>query len=166
MSRHPPPSKLGEFAIPLLFRNRISATRRNGNKRRLDPAKIRLALSRSTVDKTSEEVYGAVCTKHPGFAEEVEWRVIHFPWWENSAHLIKETEVIQGVPRPVYKIPLVDIPEEGLFGLTIPALFDRIIIGPTRDPLAMREAFMDLLVKADVEQPHNKVFVSDIPLRQ
>jgi hypothetical protein len=74
--------------------------------------------------------YGAVCTKHPGFAEEVEWRVIHFPWWENSAHLHKDIEVIQGVPQPVFKIALEDIPEAGLSGFTIPALFDRIIIGP------------------------------------
>ena len=110
--------------------------------------------------------YGAVCTKHPGFAEEIEWRVIHFPWWEKSAHLIKEIEVVQGVPQPVYKIPLIDIPEKGLHGITIPALFDRIIIGPTRDPLAMREAFTDLLGQSGVDQPAKKIFVSDIPLRQ
>ena len=97
--------------------------------------------------------FGAVCTKHPGFGEEVEWRVIHFPWWENSAHLNKEIEVVQSVPQPVYKIPLIDIPEKGLHGMTIPSLIDHIIIGPTRDPLAMREAFISLLDEAGVEQP-------------
>jgi hypothetical protein len=110
--------------------------------------------------------FAAVCTKHPGFAEELEWRVIHFPWWESSDHMTKEIEVVQGVPQPVYKIPLEDIPEKGLWGITIPALFDRIIIGPTRDPLAMREAFAELLAKAGVEQPYNKIFLSNIPLRQ
>jgi Protein of unknown function (DUF2971) len=111
--------------------------------------------------------YGAVCTKHPGFEEELEWRVIHFPWWENSAHVIKEIEVIQGAPQTVYKIPLEDIPKEGLFGITIPALIDRIIIGPNKDPLAMKQAFIDLLDKAGMEQSNNnKVFVSEIPLRQ
>lgn len=110
--------------------------------------------------------YGAVCTKYPGFAEEVEWRVIHFPWWEKSAHLIREIEVVQGVPQPVYKIPLTDIPEKGLHGMTIPALIDRIIIGPTKVPLAMREAFVGLLDETGVEQPDRKVFVSNIPLRQ
>ena len=110
--------------------------------------------------------FAAVCTKHPGFTEEVEWRVIHFPWWESSPHLKKEIEVVQGVPQPVYKIPLEDIPEAGLFGFTIPALIDRIIIGPTRDPLATVEAFADVLAKAGVEQPYKKIFVSDIPLRQ
>jgi hypothetical protein len=110
--------------------------------------------------------YAAACTKHPGFAEEVEWRVIHCPWWETSAHLVKEIEIIQGVPQPVYKIPLNDIPEAGLFGTTIPALLSRIIIGPTRDPLAIWEAFADLLAKAGVEQPYQKIFMSNIPLRQ
>jgi hypothetical protein len=110
--------------------------------------------------------FAVLCTKHPGFAEEVEWRVIHCPWWENSPHLLKETEVIQGVPQPVYKIPLQDIPAKGLTGITIPALIDRIIIGPTRDPLVMAEGLRDLLAKADVEQPEKKIFMSYIPLRQ
>jgi hypothetical protein len=110
--------------------------------------------------------FAVLCTKHPGFAEEVEWRVIHCPWWENSPHLLKETEVIQGVPQPVYKIPLEDIPEKGLSGITIPALIDRIIIGPSRDPLAIAEGLRDLLAKAGVEQPEKKIFLSYIPLRQ
>ena len=110
--------------------------------------------------------YAAACTKHPGFLEELEWWVIHFPWWEKSTDLIKEIEVVQGVPQPVYKIPLVNIPEKGLFGLTVPDLIDGIIIGPTRDPLAMREAFVGLLDETGVEQPDRKVFVSNIPLRQ
>jgi hypothetical protein len=46
-------------------------------------------------------------------------------------------------------IPLTDIPEKGLHGITIPALNDRIIIGPTKDPLVMREAFIDLLGQLD-----------------
>jgi Protein of unknown function (DUF2971) len=110
--------------------------------------------------------FAAVCTKHPGFGEELEWRVIYCPWWNRSDYMIKETEIIGGVPQPVYKIPLEDIPEKGLFGITIPALIDRIIIGPTRDPLAIAEAFTDLLAEAKVEQPNRKIFISDIPLRQ
>jgi Protein of unknown function (DUF2971) len=110
--------------------------------------------------------FAAVSTKHPGFAEELEWRVIYCPWWNRSEHMSKETEIIGGVPQPVYKIPLEDIPEKGLVGLTIPALIDRIIIGPTKDPLAMMEAFTDLLAEAKVEQPNQKIFISDIPLRQ
>jgi hypothetical protein len=68
--------------------------------------------------------------------------------------------VVQGVPQPVYKIPLKDIPEAGLFGTTIPDLIDRNIIRP------ILEAFADLLGEAGVADPYKKIFVSHIPLRQ
>jgi hypothetical protein len=109
--------------------------------------------------------FAAISTKHPGFAEEIEWRILHCPWWEKSVHLQKSIELIHGVPQPVYKIPLKDIPDE-VVGIEIPALLDRIIIGPTRDPQPVWEAFKDLLAAAGVEQPHKKVFISEIPLRQ
>jgi hypothetical protein len=108
--------------------------------------------------------FAALCTKHPGFAEECEWRVIHCPWWHKSAHLQRAIEVIQGVPQPIYKIPLKDIPNE-LVGLEIPALLDRIIVGPTRDPQPIWEAFKDLLAESGVYEPHKKVYLSNIPLR-
>jgi hypothetical protein len=110
--------------------------------------------------------FAAVCTKHPGFKEELEWRVIHCPWWQNSPHVVKEVEVVGGTPQLVSKIPLKDIPEEGLSGITIPALIDRIIIGPNKYPLPTYEAFVRLLTDVDVQQPEKKVFISNIPLRQ
>ena len=73
--------------------------------------------------------------------------------------------MISGVPQPVYKIPLNDLPDEGLVGLRIPELVDRVIIGPTDYPLAMFDAFTDALHEAGVEKPHERVFVSNIPLR-
>ena len=108
--------------------------------------------------------FAAICTKHLGFAEELEWRVVHCPWWAKSAHLQRAIEVIQGVPQPIYKIPLKDIPNE-LVGVEIPALLDRIIIGPTRDPQPIWEAFKDLLAESGVYEPHKKVYLSNIPLR-
>jgi len=110
--------------------------------------------------------FAVLCTKHPGFAEELEWRYLYCPWWQSSPCLKKEVEIIQGVVQPVYKVPLKDIPEENVYGLAIPSLIERIIIGPTRDPLAMREAFAELLALASVKQPYDKVFLSNIPLRQ
>jgi hypothetical protein len=110
--------------------------------------------------------FAAVATKHPGFAEEREWRVIHCPWWADSAHLAKEVEVVRGSPQAVCKIPLKDIPEEGLTGITVPSLIDRIIIGPCQYPLSTFEAFVRLLGEAGVTEPQNKVVVSNIPLRQ
>ena len=109
--------------------------------------------------------FGVICTKHRGFEEEHEWRVIHCPWWWASTRLQKEVVILQGAPQPIYKIPLKDIPEENLRGIEIPALLERLIIGPTKDPLAIWEAFRDLLTEAGVANAHEKIVVSDIPLR-
>jgi hypothetical protein len=110
--------------------------------------------------------FAAVCAKHPGFEQELEWRVVHCPWWWSvpSAPLTMEIEEVNGAPQPVYKISLNNA--ETLPMVTVPALIDRIIIGPTRDPIAMREAFEVLLYKAGVGDAGKRVFVSNIPLRQ
>lgn len=68
--------------------------------------------------------------------------------------------MIQGVPQPIYKIPLKDIPDE-LVGIEIPALLDRIIIGPTRDPQPIWEAFKDLLAATGAAPAREGVSVHD-----
>jgi hypothetical protein len=110
--------------------------------------------------------YAALCTKHPGFREEREWRVIYCPALEKSAHLVKGIQTVRGVPQAVYKIPLKDTPDEGLVGIEIPALVERVIIGPTAYPLAVRKAFVALLADAGMSDADKKVFMSDIPLRK
>lgn len=109
--------------------------------------------------------FWVLCTKHPGFSEEREWRIVHNPTWDPSKRLVRAIEVVGNVPQPVFKIPLQNVPEEGLFGLAIPELLDRVIIGPTEYPNAVRESFIDLLEQAGVPGPEKRVFVSDIPLR-
>ena len=55
-------------------------------------------------------LFAATCTKHPGFDEELEWRVTHNPHMHPSPHLTRSIETIRGVPQPVYKIRLRNIP--------------------------------------------------------
>jgi hypothetical protein len=50
-------------------------------------------------------------------------------------------------------------------GLEIPAILDRVIIGPTQYPIPMVTAFTDALRKAGVPNPESRVFLSNIPLR-
>ena len=109
--------------------------------------------------------FAVLCTKHPGFHEEREWRVVYSPKLEKSDRLLKEIRVIGGTPQPIYKIPLQNVPEEGFVGAEIPEIIDRIIIGPTEYPAAAREAFEQLLSEAGVDDPGSRIFVSDIPLR-
>jgi len=110
--------------------------------------------------------YSILSTKHPGFKEEREWRIIYSPRLESSRHIRRDVETVRGTPQPVYKLPLQNFPEEGFTGATIPELLDRIIIGPTDHSFAAYEAFAALLEGAGVENAYEKVFMSDIPLRQ
>lgn len=109
--------------------------------------------------------FAVLCTKHPGFHEEREWRIVHTPSYDKSERLIKEIRSINNSPQPIYKIPLKNVPEENFVGAEIPELIDRIIIGPTQFPSATHKAFVSLLVDAGVPNPESRVFVSDIPLR-
>lgn len=107
-----------------------------------------------------------LATKHPGFVEEREWRVYYSPTLESSQKIRKEIEIINGTPQPVCKIDLVDDPQSGLNGLEVPALIDRIIIGPMQYPWVAAEAFTQLLSDAGVADAPSRVWISDIPLRQ
>lgn len=110
--------------------------------------------------------FSVLCTKHPGFREEREWRIVHSPSIERSEKLKPDVKVIRGIPQSIMKIPLEDFPDEGFTGAAIPSLVNRIIIGPSMYPSAMREAFVILLQNAGVEDAEDKVWISRIPLRQ
>lgn len=109
--------------------------------------------------------FAALCTKHPGFGEELEWRIVYTPRLEKSEHVLRSIEIINSVPQPVQKIPLKNIPDEQLLGVQIPELLNRIIIGPTQFPSSIREAFVDQLKELGVQDADQKVVMSDIPLR-
>lgn len=98
----------------------------------------------------------ALCTKHPGFSEEKEWRIIFSPRLDKSTRVTKAIRNVKGGLQPVYTVPL----------RNIPTLINRIIIGPTQYPWAAQEAFIDLLTMVGVIDAAKKVFVSDIPLRR
>ena len=106
-----------------------------------------------------------ICTKHVGFKEEREWRVLYCPKLESTTNVTCDVEVIDGIPQKVYKIPLIDKSKKGLVGFEIPKLIERIIIGPSRDPETIQKAFVDLLGGIDIPNPESKVFISEIPLR-
>ncbi|MER9088168.1 DUF2971 domain-containing protein [Mesorhizobium sp. M0847] len=110
--------------------------------------------------------FAVLCTKHPGFKEEREWRVIFDPRFSTEHKLVKSIELIRGVPQVVYSIPFKDYPEEGFVGAELPKLVDRIIIGPTEFPDQLREATVALLEEAGVPDADKKVVCSTIPLRQ
>lgn len=103
------------------------------------------------------------CVKHEGFREEREWRVIHSPKRHPSALIEHATQVIRGVPQIVYKLPLDERCSSTLADLEFSRMFKRLIIGPTRYPVPMKEAFTEALVSIGVPNP--EVVISDIPIR-
>ena len=109
--------------------------------------------------------FAALCTKHPGFVEEREWRVIYTPEMVQSPHVRIEIESVNGIPQPICKFSLKEVPNSGYFGIEIPALLDRIIIGPTEYPHTIFEAFVTLLADAGVQNPADRVHMTGIPLR-
>lgn len=107
-----------------------------------------------------------LCTKHPGFKEEREWRVIHCPDIEPPSNIISSIECLNGVPQQIYKIPLQNIPDENFNEVTIPEVLDRIIIGPSDEAPLLLDSFRKLLSEAGCEDVDQKVHYSGIPLRQ
>ncbi len=113
-------------------------------------------------------------TKHPAFREEREWRAIYSPTelqrkGEMTPRQLDKipTEImtLNGVPQRVYAIPFRDHPEEGFVGATIPALLDRILVGPSLDEYAIAQAFVAELTGLGVENAHERVKITGIPLR-
>lgn len=124
-------------------------------------------LDRETVKNYAFNMlrFAVLCTKHPGFHEEREWRIVACPVMHPSELLALHVEVVRGTPQTVLKLNLEDHPDHGVAGLALPQLLDRIIIGPCELPVLALKAFRQLLTEAGVPTAEEKVFVSDIPLR-
>jgi hypothetical protein len=109
--------------------------------------------------------YAIICTKHPSFYEEREWRIIYQPTFQQSKRLIAARTTIAGSPQRIFKIPLVDVPEEGFYGATLPDLFCRLLIGPSPTSQQLQREFVALLGEKGVPDAASKVEISDVPLR-
>lgn len=108
----------------------------------------------------------ALCTKHPGFCEEKEWRVFHSPLIEGTSEWIrKDHEIIGGVPQEIIKLVLRDDAEKQVLGLSPESLLNRVIIGPSEHPLPLYHAFYNILAERGFDEPAGRLFISQIPLR-
>lgn len=110
--------------------------------------------------------FAVVSTKHRGFEEEQEWRLIHCPNYESSPHVKSELQTVRGIPQKIHVLKIEDIPEIGLVGVDLRHSLHSVVIGPTRDAQTMGDAFVQLLTDLDVSNPRQKVRTSGIPLRQ
>lgn len=107
----------------------------------------------------------SICSKHKGFREEREWRIMHTKGLDDQGALKHGVEILDGVPQPVFKLQFENRADLGMTGISIPQLLTRVIIGPTDYPDAVREAFCEVLTGVGVSDPQELVICSDIPLR-
>lgn len=106
-----------------------------------------------------------LCTKHPGFEEEREWRIIASPQMMPSPITKQSIEAIGGHPQIVQKIQLRDIPEIGIAGIDLSTILSRIIVGPCEYPFAVAAALTELTARVFESSPRPTIQVSQIPLR-
>lgn len=107
--------------------------------------------------------FSVFSTKHPGFGEEREWRIIYSPSLGVSEHIKETTEVIREIPQIVQSLELRRYNDN--LDLSISKILDRVIIGPTQFPEVQKRVFIKLLEAAGVEDAKNKVHLTSIPLR-
>ncbi len=74
------------------------------------------------------------CRKHEGFREEREWRAIYSPTMRASKLMEFSTEIIEGIPQPIFKVPMDAAASPELADIDIARIFDRLIIGPSQFP--------------------------------
>lgn len=110
--------------------------------------------------------FAVLSTKHPGFAEEKEWRVIYSPTMLKTDRIPFDIETVGGVPQRVHKLRMMNYPDDGFTGATLPELLEEIIIGPTQSTWTIYDALVAKLEEAGVKDAESKVRVSDIPLRR
>jgi len=108
----------------------------------------------------------ALCTKHPGFAEEREWRVFYSPLFEGDSDWIEQSvEIICGTPQHMIKLHLKDDPERGITGVAPVRLLNRVIIGPCDAPIQIRASIAAAMQQAGIQNSLEKMWMPLIPLR-
>lgn len=109
--------------------------------------------------------FAMLCTKHPGFSEEREWRAITSPLLDGSAVRDQSIEVVRGTPQVIQKFHFRNVPEKNIDGLALKQVIDRVIIGPCEFPQVIWKALYHSLNDAGFESPESVIHVSAIPLR-
>jgi hypothetical protein len=113
-------------------------------------------------------VVASTCVKHEGFKEEREWRIVYLPGYYpamNPPRIESEVKCLSGVPQIVFEFPLDARVAPEIAAIDVASMFDRLIIGPSRYPWVMYEAFKRTLEQAGVSDPRAKIITSSIPIR-
>jgi hypothetical protein len=111
-------------------------------------------------------VFSVMCTKHPGFHEEKEWRLVYRPFLNEASLMTKAQVTINGTSETIYKIPLKNRSDVGIDGIEVRDLVDRVIIGPSNRSKELQEQLSALLVRKGIVVGEKNVVASNIPFRR
>lgn len=106
-------------------------------------------------------------TKHSGFSEEREWRVVYFKARDASEEFASMFDFItssNGI-EPKLKLNIEPMLEHIQDGISMSGLVDKIILGPTMASAFSKAAFVRALEKSDLTGYIDRVEVSSIPYR-
>lgn len=104
--------------------------------------------------------------KNGVFREQLEWRVVHRPSFQPSDRLTCSIETIRDVPQKVYRLPLEDIPDEGLIGVDPPKLLNRVLVGPGQNRRETQLLFIEQLRAIGIADAAERVCAANVPLRR
>src|SRR5690606_14468931 len=106
------------------------------------------------------------CLKKPIFREQREWRVVYRPSFQPSDVITESLEIIRDVPQKVHRLPLQDVPEQGLVGIEPGALLNRVLVGPSQHQAETRRLFIERLSLLGFADAASMVCAVDAPLRR
>ena len=107
----------------------------------------------------------AATLKHSGFAEEAEWRVVHNGMYGVPNFMTEEVQSVRGIPQVIKRLHIGGADSNPKSIVNISDIIDRIIIGPTNDPLIIKQAIIFELNRAGMGHLTKSIAVSQIPLR-
>ncbi|MES3100611.1 DUF2971 domain-containing protein [Sphingomonas faeni] len=123
----------------------------------LDPAVVQADIVRAME-------FAVLSTKHRGFHEEVEWRIIH-QHSDFRPDPPSEKVTVNGKEELVYHLQLENNEKAGIWGSTLNEALDRIIVGPVANSGETIERLVDLLGGAGILRAKDRVVSCGIPFR-
>jgi hypothetical protein len=107
--------------------------------------------------------FSVLSTKHPGFREEKEWRVIYSSTL-SAASPLDYIDDPKNSGKIIHILPLKNLPLQHHYA-DIKDILHKVIIGPSANPTKSRDKIIRVLRDIGVPFPEFRVVVSNIPIR-
>lgn len=104
-------------------------------------------------------------TKHPGFSEEREWRVINYTRSRLNSRISMIHKCISGIPQSIGLFSLESAEDESTPSFNINDHLRKILLGPCNQPFQVRSAFDSVVYSKGFNHNDQLISYSGIPLR-